>query len=163
MTTHRLRLAAGLIFAGTCMSAVPALAQQGGPPPAGDRRGPPAMDARRGPPSIDERVKRMTEDLGLSAEQATRVKAVLTSERQKADSILAQRARQQDAERDAMMAVHSSTEKALASILTPEQRTRHDAMRARGGPGGRGPGGHDDRGPGRRGDDRRPGPDRDEH
>ena len=134
----------GLLLVGTCASAIPALAQQR----------PPAYGAdRRGPPSVDGRVQRMTTDLGLSVEQATRVRSLLTAERRQADSVLAQRARQQDAGREAMMAVRSGTEKSLAAIFTPEQRTRHDAMRARGGPEGRG--GRDSRGSGRGDDERR--------
>lgn len=148
MTSRSMLALAGLMLAGTCGSAIPALAQQGPPPQVADRRGPP-VGPRRGPPTVDARVERMTADLGLSAEQATRVRAVLTAERRQADSILAQRARQRDAERDGMLAVRTGTEKSLTGILTIDQRTKHDAMRARGGPEGRG--GRDGRRPGRGG------------
>jgi hypothetical protein len=108
---------------------------------------------------VDERVQRMSSDLSLSADQATKVRTLLTAERRQADSILAKRAQSHDTERAAMMAVHTNTEKSLAGILTAEQRTQHDAMRARGGREGRGA--HGGRGPGR-GDDRgRQGRDRD--
>ena len=152
MTSRRTRGLVGLLLAGTCASAIPALAQQRPPAYGADHRGPSHTD-RRGPPSVDGRVQRMTTDLGLSVEQATKVRTLLTAERRQADSVLAQRARQQDAGREAMMAVHSGTEKSLAAIFTPEQRTRHDAMRARGGPEGRG--GRDGRGLGRGDDERR--------
>ena len=75
----------------------------------------------------------MTADLGLSAEQAAKVRTLLTAERRQADSLLADRARRQDAERAAMMSMRTSTEKSLSGILTSDQRLKHDAMRARGG------------------------------
>lgn len=156
MTSRRILALAGLMLTGSMISTLPALAQQGAPPPAADRRGPPP-DGRRGPPTVDARVQRMTADLGLSAEQATRVRTLLTAERREADSLLADRARRQDAERAAMMTMRTGTEKSLSAILTSDQRLKHDAMRAR---GGEGRGGRDGRGPGRGGNGRRHGGDR---
>ncbi len=145
MTSRRFLTSTGLLLAATLITAVPAFAQPGPPPAGAERRGPAAgPDGRRGPPSVDERVQRMTADLGLSPDQATKVRAALTAERRQADSIMAARANRQDAERAAMMAVRTNTEKSVTSVLTAEQRTRHDAMRARRGR-------DDDRGPGRRG------------
>jgi hypothetical protein len=156
MTSRRILALAGLMLTGSMIATLPAFAQQGPPPQAADRRGPPP-DGRRGPPTVDARVQRMTADLGLSAEQATKVRALLTAERRQADSLLADRARRQDAERAAMMSMRTSTEKSLSGILTSDQRLKHDAMRAR---GGEGRGGRDGRGPGRGGKGRRHGGDR---
>ncbi|MES3034794.1 MAG: hypothetical protein V4813_12420 [Gemmatimonadota bacterium] len=139
MTSRRFLATSGLLLAATFVTALPAMAQQG-PPPAGAPTRGPGGDARRGPPTVDARVQRLTTELGLSPEQATKVRAALTAERRQADSILAARANRQDAERAAMMAVRTSTEKSVSAVLTAEQRTKHDAMRARGGRDGRGPG-----------------------
>ena len=81
------------------------------------------------------------------------------------DTILARRTAARDAEHAAMVAMRTNMQKNVAAILTPEQRLKHDAMRAR-MEGGRGrgmrggPGMRDRRGPGaRRGDrDDRRGP-----
>lgn len=114
----------------------PVQAQTPTAPPAAERSGP-AGPGRRGPPTIDERVARMSTELGLSAEQATRVRAALTAEQRSMDSVFARRTAARDAERTAMMATQTNTQKALAAILTADQKLKHDAMRARhGGPGG---------------------------
>ncbi len=139
MTSRRFLATTGLLLATTLISAVPAFAQPGPPPAGAERRGM-GPEGRRGPPNVDERVQRMTTELALNPEQATRVRAALTAERRQADSILALRANRQDAERAAMLAMRSSTEKSVSAVLTAEQRTKHDAMRARGGRDGRGPG-----------------------
>lgn len=140
MTSRRFLATTGLFLATTLITALPAFAQQGPTTAGAERRGPGSV-GRRGPPNVDERVQRMTTDLALSPEQATRVRAALTAERRQADSILALRANRQDAERAAMLAMRTSTEKSVSSVLTAEQRTKHDAIRARGGRDGRGPGG----------------------
>jgi hypothetical protein len=133
--SHRrtLLIACAALSAGLVHSA-PVQAQQA-TPPAAERRGP--GPDRRGPPTVDERVARMTTELGLTAEQAAKVRGVLTSEQRGMDSMFARRTAARDAERAAMLATHTSTQKALTGILTPDQKLRHDAMRARqGGPRG---------------------------
>lgn len=132
MSHNRSILIGCAIIGAALIHAAPVLAQQT-PPPAADRRGP----ARRGPPTIDERVARMTTELGLSADQATRIRAVMTAEQRGMDSVLARRTAARDAERAAMMATQTNTQKAMAAVLTADQKLKHDAMRARqGGPGG---------------------------
>jgi Spy/CpxP family protein refolding chaperone len=167
MSNVRMLTAAGVALAAALLHVAPAHAQQSAPP-AADRRAPAPGD-RRGPPSIDERVQRMTADLALTTDQATRVRAALTAQQRTADSILARRTAQRDAERAAMETMRTNTQKSVSAILTPEQRTRHDAMRARmgddrrfgrgmrdGGFRGRGPAdrARGDRRRGVRGDDR---------
>ncbi|MBC7841341.1 MAG: hypothetical protein H7099_03485 [Gemmatimonadaceae bacterium] len=162
--THTLTLASALM-AVALVSASPAAAQGATPPDTGKRVGPPPGGmGRRGPmfamrrnaPSVDERVQRLSGELNLTAEQAARVKAVLIAEQRSADSIRAVRAVQREAEHKAMQARHDANEKALLAILTPEQKTKREALmkqhrgpdgraRGHGGPMGR-PG--DRRGPG---------------
>jgi Spy/CpxP family protein refolding chaperone len=138
LTSRRLLLTAGAMLAASFVSVAPAAAQQGPPPAGAGRQGAQAGPMRRGPMSVDDRVQRMTTQLGLTPDQATKVRAALVAEQRQADSILAARARARDAERSAMLAMRTGTEKSLSAILTPEQRTKHDAMRARGGRGGGG-------------------------
>jgi Spy/CpxP family protein refolding chaperone len=85
---------------------------------------------------VDERVQRMSGELNLTPEQTAKVKALLTAEQRAMDSTRAVRAVQWAAERKAMEARHADHEKALMALLTPEQKTKHEAlMKARGGPG----------------------------
>lgn len=136
MSHRRTLLIACAALSAALFHSAPIRAQQTTPPAAAERRGP--GPDRRGPPSIDERLARMTTDLALTADQAAKVRTVLTSERRGMDSVLARRTNARDAERAAMLATQTSTQKALTGILTPEQRLQHDAMRAReGGPRGR--------------------------
>lgn len=162
--THTLTFASALM-AVALVSASPAAAQGGTPPATGDRAGPPPGGmGRRGPmfamrrnaPSVDERVQRLSGELNLTAEQTARVKALMTAERRSADSLRAVRAVQMEAEHKAMQARHDANEKALLAILTPEQKTKREAlMQQHRGPDGRGRGGP----MGRPGDHRGPGDD----
>ena len=136
---HRRIFFAGmaLMTAAIAMPA-PSQAQPTTPPPGMDRRGPAQGGPQRrpGPPSIDERVARMTTELGLSAEQANRLRGAFLAEERSMDSMFARRAAARDAERAAMMATQTNMQKAIASILTPEQKLKHDAVRGRMGSGG---------------------------
>ena len=141
-SSRSLRAAAAAIVLGFSLAA-PLTAQQGGPPPAGARPGAgqgPRQGQGPGRMSVDARVQRMTAELGLSTEQATRLRAAFTAEQRTADSIFARRAAAMDAERTAMTAMHSNTQKAVSGILTADQKLKHDAMRGRmamrGGPDG---------------------------
>jgi Spy/CpxP family protein refolding chaperone len=160
MPNRRSLLTACALLSATLFMSAPVSAQSG-PPSQGGRGGLGPSAERRGPPSVDERVTRMTADLGLSAEQAAKVRAALTAEQRGMDSVLARRANTQDAERLAVITMRTNTEKAISATLTPEQKLRHDAIRARrGGPDGDHRGRRDDR----RGPppDDRGGPDRDQ-
>lgn len=121
------------VLGAALVQTMPALAQPTTPPPAADQRSPGAGPTRRAPPSADQRVARMTTELGLSTDQATRVRTALTAEQRGIDSALARRTAARDAERAAMTATQTTMQKALAGILTPDQKIRHDAMRARQG------------------------------
>ena len=145
--THTLTLASALMVAALAV-AVPMQAQAGGNPSDGMRHRGPKMAGRSNTPSVDERVQRMSGNLNLTPEQAARVKALLTVEQRAADSTHGVRAVQWDAERKGMDARRADHEKALSALLTPEQRTKHEALmkehRGRGmmrGPGHDGPGG----------------------
>jgi Spy/CpxP family protein refolding chaperone len=127
--------------------------QQGGPPPGRMGHHGPMMAGHWNPPSVDERVQRMSGELNLTPEQTARVKALMTAEQRSADSLRAVHAVQMEAEHKAMEARHTEHEKALLAILTPEQKTKREAlMKEHHGPGmrGRGPDGPPDGGHGMR-------------
>jgi periplasmic protein CpxP/Spy len=146
-----LSLASAVLAA--ALAAAPLTAQQTATPPSGP---PPGGMGHHGPmmgghmmgghmnaPSVDERVQRMSGELSLTPEQTARVKALMTAEQRSADSLRAVRAVQMEAERKAMDARHAEHEKAIMAILTPEQKTKHEALmkeRESRGPGMRGHG-----------------------
>lgn len=145
MTRKNTLTLTGALMAVALMSAASVQAQQAGPPPSPGRMGHhgPMMAGRGNPPSVDERVQRMSGELNLTPDQTAKVKALLTGEQRAMDSTRAVRTVQWEAERKAMEARHADHEKALLALLTPEQKTKHEAlMKAHGGPGmmrGRGP------------------------
>ncbi len=146
MTRNNTLTLASALMAVAFIATAPVQAQAGGPPPGAAGPGHmggrmeghhgPMMGGRANPPSVDERVQRMSGELNLTPDQTVKVKALLTAEQRSADSIRAVRAVQWQAERKAMEARHAEHEKALLALLTPEQKTKHDAlMKARGGMG----------------------------
>ncbi len=138
MTRKSTLTLAGAMMAVALMSAASVQAQQAGPPPGPGHMGHhgPMMAGRGNPPSVDERVQRMSGELNLTPDQTAKVKALLTAEQRAMDSTRAVRTVQWDAERKAMEARHADHEKALMALLTPEQKTKHEAMmKAHGGPG----------------------------
>ncbi len=148
--TNSLSLASALITV-ALLAAAPARAQtpQGSTPPAGDmRHRGPMMGRMRNPPSVDERVQRMSGELNLTPEQTTRMKALLTAGQRSADSLRAARAVQMEAEHKAMESRRAEQEKSLLAILTPEQKTKREAlMKQHPGRDGRGAGGRHRGGP----------------
>ncbi len=149
MTRKNTLTLAAAVVAVALMSAASVKAQQAGPPPGPDRMGHhgPMMAGRGNLPSVDERVQRMSGELNLTPDQTAKVKALLTAEQRAMDSTRAVRAVQWEAQRKAMDARRADHEKALSALLTPEQKTKHEAlMKAHGGPGMMR--GHDRGGPG---------------
>ena len=156
--TKTLTLASAVLaaaFAITPLQAQQGAPQQGGMTPGHMGHHGPFMAGRGNPPSVDERVQRMSGELNLTPEQTNKVKALMTAEQRSADSLHAVHAVQMEAEHKAMDARHAEHEKALLAILTPEQKTKREAlMKEHHGPGmhGRGPGGAADGGSGMRRD-----------
>jgi protein CpxP len=81
--------------------------------------------------------------LQLSADQAAQMKEIFADQRAKMDALRANTALAPKDMHQQMMAVHQDSETKIHAILTPDQRTKYDAMeanmRARGqnrGPGG---------------------------
>ena len=155
--TKKLTIASAILAAAIAatapLQAQQAAPSQGAPPPADMRHhGGMGMMGHGGPASVDDRVQRLSGELNLTADQTARVKALLTAEQRSADSTRAVRAVQMEAERKAMETRRAEHEKALLAILTPEQRTKREALmkqrqeRGPRGGGHGGPAGHHGRG-----------------
>jgi len=124
-TIRRTLLAAGVILTAALIHPTFASAQQG-PPRDGGRGG--MRGDRRGPPTVDEQVSRMTTDLTLTPTQVTQVQALVTAQHAMADSMQAKARASHDTDRKQMDAMRENMQKSLDAVLTPEQRTKHQAM-----------------------------------
>ena len=83
---------------------------------------------RRGPPTVEEQVSRMMTELMLTPAQVTRVRALMTAQRAMVDSMHAKARASHDGDRRTMDAMRDNMQKSLDDVLTPEQRTKHQAM-----------------------------------
>jgi Spy/CpxP family protein refolding chaperone len=104
----------------------PERAGQGGPGGPGGRGG--------------DRLAMMSEQLGLSADQKTKVQAILESERQSIEALRADTGLNQEARRAKMQEIRQSFAGKIREVLTPEQQAKMGEMRGARGPGGQGAG-----------------------
>ena len=102
---------------------VPAAATQTAPPTAGPQKG--------GDPLIERRVQYLTKELGLSADQQTRLQPLLLAQRQQLQQLREQRTtggRRQGTAQD-LKAAQAKSDEQLRAVLTPAQYARFAAMR----------------------------------
>lgn len=144
-----LALALGMAMSGLALAQdTPASGGQQGPPPQqqdGARGGP--GGGRRGMPSPEERLKRMTADLNLSADQQTKIKGFMDAEKTKMDALRDDTSVEGDAKREKAMQIRKDTQASIRGVLTADQQTKFDKqqeeMKSRRGPrpdGGKPPG-----------------------
>jgi Spy/CpxP family protein refolding chaperone len=144
MTKHILTVAAAALLA------IPTFIIAQDAPPAGDK---PAPDGGRGGRggrggfggTPEERVKRMTEQLGLTTEQQTKIKDLLTKHAE-ANKALREKGFQNlsEEERTKFRETMKTQQDEVTAVLTPEQKEKAEKARAaRGGRGGRGGGAPD--------------------
>jgi Spy/CpxP family protein refolding chaperone len=139
-------LCAALLFCGAAIVVSSASAQDPTPPPMPERSqgAPQGPGQGRGMMDPERRTKMMTERLGLSDAQAAQVKAVYEDERTKSQALMADQSGDRDTMRAKMGEIRKGSEDRIAAILTPDQKTKWDTMRAeqqRRGPGGPPPAG----------------------
>lgn len=96
----------------------------------------PAGAGRPGDEGRGDRLAMMSEQLGLSADQKTKVQAILESERTSLEALRADTALTPEARREKMRSIRESFAGQIRAVLTPEQQTKMSAMRGAGGPGG---------------------------
>jgi Spy/CpxP family protein refolding chaperone len=123
-----------LCLAGAALLATSALRADDGaapPPPPPDQ---PAHHGRR--EDMLARFNQMVKDLDLTADQQTKVQAIL---KQSAESIKALRddtALSREDRRSKLMALRKSTEQQIHALLTPEQQAKAKELRAKHRPNG---------------------------
>ena len=101
----------------------PAAAVQAAPPTAGPQQG--------SDPLIERRVQYLAKELGLSADQQTRLRPLLLAQRQQLQLLREQRTtggRRQGTAQD-LKAAQAKSDEQLKTVLTPAQYARYTAMR----------------------------------
>lgn len=105
---------------------------------------------RRGPMSADERLKRMTKDFNLTADQQSKIKPILMDEQKKMEDLRDDSSSDRQAVRAKMMQIRQDTNDQIRALLDDKQkekfdkqeRERQERMQNRRGGGPGGPGGN---------------------
>jgi Spy/CpxP family protein refolding chaperone len=145
----------------TPMLAVPMLAfgtppaqAQGSGPGGGQMGGPGGNQGERGPVSPDERLKRMTQNFNLTADQQSKIKPILVSEQTKMEELRNSSSGDRQAMRGKMMQIRQDSMTQIRAVLDDKQKKKFDKQEqqrekmmqnrqsgGRGGPGGSNQGG----------------------
>ena len=113
-----------------CLFAMAALAQQNPPAqPSGDQKqgghghmGPGMMG------SVDDHVKELSTKLNLTADQQTKVKAIMEEHQQQMQAMMKDDSISKEDKHAKMMSMHDSVHSKVRDILTDEQKPKFDAM-----------------------------------
>ena len=108
------------------MLSLPALAQGSSATPAGEGQG-----QHHGMPSVDERVQHMTKALNLSDDQQTKIKAILTDQRDQMMSLKQDTSTAPTDRRAKFQEIHQNTQQKIRDVLTDDQKTKFDQMQER--------------------------------
>jgi Spy/CpxP family protein refolding chaperone len=127
MKTTKYSLVAGMILAGLLAGASLGYAQDAKADKQGDRRG---------GPMIQQRLDRMSEELKLTEEQKTKIKAAFEAEAKKRQEMRGEAASTPEARRERFQAMREEMSKKMKEILTPEQFAKWEKMRQQAGPDG---------------------------
>ena len=84
-----------------------------------------------GMPSVDERVQHMTKALNLSADQQTKVKSILESQRDQMMSLKQNTSMSQDDRRAKFQQIHQDTQQKIRDVLNDNQKAKFDQMAER--------------------------------
>jgi periplasmic protein CpxP/Spy len=119
MKINKFSVMTGLVLGGLMACSSMAVAQDQKP---GGGRG-------RGP-SVEQRMERMTEELKLTDAQKPKVKAVLEATAKKGQELRGDSSVPREERREKMQAIMEQENKQLKEILTPDQYTKWEKMRA---------------------------------
>ena len=119
----------------------PAAQYQGGG--QGSPRGQMGGGGPRGPMSPDDRLKQMTKDYNLTADQQTKIKPILADEQKKMEDLRNDSSADRQSMRSKMMHIRQDTNTQIRALLDDKQKDMFDKQeqrmqnRRRGGPEGR--------------------------
>ena len=120
---NRATLPAALVLV---LSASLALAAQQ-PAPAPDAQAP-APTHRHHAPDPQKEIARLTKELNLTPDQATKVTPILADRDQKVATLQSDTTLTGDARKQQMRAIHKATEQQLDAVLTPDQREQMKSL-----------------------------------
>lgn len=112
-----------------CLFAMAALAQQN--PPAqenGDHKQGGHMAMGPGMGNVDDHVKELSTKLNLTADQQTKVKAILEENHQQMRATMNDQSLSKEDKHAKMKSMHDSVHAKVRDILTDEQKPKFDAM-----------------------------------
>lgn len=110
------------------------------PPPQGQMGPPPGGGGPRGMMDPGRRAEMLKEHLSLSDDQTSQVKSIFEDSRTKMEALRSNSSLSQDDRRSQMMSIHQAEHDKIEALLTPDQKTKYEAMEAqmrgrmRGGP-----------------------------
>ncbi len=121
-----------IAFCGAALCVAPLVAQTDAPPPPpGQMQGPPPPYGGPGRGGPERHLQMLQQELSLTPDQTTQVKALLESERTKMEGLRANTTLSADDRRSQMMSIRQDENTKLRALLTPDQATKYDAMQAR--------------------------------
>ena len=109
-----------------CLFAMTALAQQNPPAKGSGEHKHGQMGHEMG--NVDEHVKELSTKLNLSADQQTRVKAIMEEHHQQMEAIMKDDSMSKDDKHAKMQSLHDSAHSKVREILNDEQKPKFDAM-----------------------------------
>lgn len=92
---------------------------------------------RRGRMDPDAELQRMTQQLGLSADQQKQVKPILVDRQQKMQALWQNQSLSQEDRRSQMMHIREDSNAKIEALLTDQQKQQFEAMQQRHGRHGR--------------------------
>jgi periplasmic protein CpxP/Spy len=90
--------------------------------------------------SVEDRVAELKTQLTLTADQATKITAVMQKQRDTMQVLRDKFGDDRDGMREAMKPVRENSDKAIMALLTDVQKKKYEEIIAQRGQGGRGPG-----------------------
>lgn len=116
-----------LAFFAACLFALAAFAQQNSPAPdAGQHKHGGHMGQGMG--NVDEHVKELSAKLDLTADQQTKVKAILEENHQKMQAMMKDESMSKEDKHAKMESMHNSVHAKVREVLNADQKTKFDAM-----------------------------------
>jgi Spy/CpxP family protein refolding chaperone len=79
----------------------------------------------------ERRAERMQHELNLTDDQTTQVKAILEDTRTKSEALRSNSSLSQDDRRSQMMTIRKAESDKVEALLTPDQKTKYEAMQAK--------------------------------
>jgi Spy/CpxP family protein refolding chaperone len=142
---HKIMWVLALLLAAPMLaSRAPAAPYQGGGYGGGQGEG-----GRRGPMSPDDRLKRMTKDFNLTADQQSKIKPILVDEQKKMEDLRNDSSVDRQSMRGKIMQIRQDTNDQVRALLDDKQKEKFDKQeqqrvdrtqnRRGGGPGGNPP------------------------